>query len=474
MTKLTACLLLASLTAVSAVLPVAPAAAQQAEAVPAATARAPATPASSTQVQPLDKIVAVVDEDVILQSELDRAVSNILSRYADRADQLPPRPVLERQVLERLVLSKLQVSRAEGSGINVSDEQVDEAVAGIAKQNNVTPEQMGAQLADDGMTIADLRSSIRDELAIQQLKQSFARSRISVSEGEVDAALASEASTTQYHLAHILVGLPEGATADQIAVGQQKIDSIKAQLDQGKIDFAAAAVRYSDSPNALEGGDLGWRELSQVPPTFAQAIQTLPAGQYFGPIRGPSGFQLIQVLGSRDASAAAGGTITQFRARHILIAAADGQDDAAARARIATLRARIAGGADFATVARENSEDEATAKDGGELGWFAQDAYGVDFGAQVAALQDGQVSEPFHTQAGWHIVEREGSRQISAADDTRRQQVRESIGQRKLEEQWERFLREMRGEAYVDIRLPPLQVGQAAPATQPAAPADGN
>ncbi len=464
MTKLTACLLLASLTAVFALIPVAPAAAQQA-------------PAQS--IQSLDKIVAVVDEDVILQSELDRAVSNVLSQYANRSDQLPPRPILERQVLERLVLSKLQVSRAEGSGIRVSDEQVDDAVAGIAKQNNVTLDQMGAKLAQDGMTLSSLRDSVHDEIEMQQLKQSFARSRISVSEGEVDAALATKASNTEYHLAHILVALPEGATPQQIAVGQQKIESIKAQLDQGKIDFAAAAVRYSDSPNALEGGNLGWRDLSQVPPTFAQAIQTLQPGQFFGPIRGPSGFQLIQMIESRNASAAGGGTITQYQARHILIATpsdqdGDGQVDAAAKAKIATLRARIAGGADFATVAKENSDDDNTAKDGGELGWFAQDAFGVDFGAQVAALQDGQVSEPFHTQAGWHIVEREGIRQTSSADDNRRQQVRESIGQRKLDEQWERYLREMRGEAYVDIRLPPLQVGQTAPATQPAAPADGN
>lgn len=458
MTKLTACLLLASLTAVFAVVP---AAAQQ-------------NPVQSGSVQPLDKIVAVVDEDVILQSELDRAVSNILTQYASRPDQLPPRPVLERQVLDRLVLTKVQVARAESTGIRVSDEQVDEAIAGVAKQNNVSVDQLAVQLSRDGMTLADLRNSIHDEIEIQQLKQSFARSRISVSEGEVDAALSAQANDTQYHLAHILVALPDGASPEQIAVAEKKIQSIQAQLDQGQIDFAAAAVRYSDSPNALEGGDLGWRDLQQVPPTFAQAIRSMQPGQIVGPIRGPSGFQLVQLVESREASAAGGGMITQYRARHILIATSDEQDDAAAKAKSATLRARIAGGADFATQAKENSDDETTAKKGGELGWFAQDAYGVDFGAQVAALQDGQVSEPFHTQAGWHIVEREGSRQASAADEDRRQQMRESIGQRKLEEQWERFVSEARGEAYVDIRLPPLELGQTAPATQTAAPADGN
>jgi peptidyl-prolyl cis-trans isomerase SurA len=200
----------------------------------------------------------------------------------------------------------------------------------------------------------------------------------------------------------------------------------------------------------------------------------MQAGQIIGPVRGPSGFQLLQLVGTREASAADARTVTLLQARHILIR---GDDDAAAKAKLETLRARIAGGADFATLAKENSADTVTAEKGGELGWFAQDAYGADFGTQVAALQDGQVSAPFKTEAGWHIVQREGSRQVAAADDNRRQQVRESIGQRKLEEEWGRYLREMRGEAYVDIRLagdtaPATETAPAPPATAPA-PADG-
>jgi peptidyl-prolyl cis-trans isomerase SurA len=429
--------------------------------------------AIAQQLQPVDRIVAVVDEDVILRSELDRALQNVLSQYATRQDQLPPRDVLEKQVLERLVLLRLQVARAASSGITVSDQEVDAAIANVAQQNNISPDQLGAQLAKDGMTIADLRSSIRDEIAIQRLRQSFAQSRISVSEGEIDAALATQANSSQYRLAHILVGLPEGATPDQIAAAQKKIEGIKAQLDKGEIDFAAAAVRYSDSPNALDGGDLGWRSLDEIPPTFAQAITGMQAGQVIGPVRGPSGFQLLQLVETRDASAAAPRTVTQLQARHILVR---DDNDAAAQARLETLRARIAGGADFATVAKENSADSDTAEKGGELGWFAQDAYGAEFGAQVAALQDGQVSAPFKTEAGWHIVQREGSRQVAAADDNRRQQVREGIGQRKLEEEWDRFLREMRGEAYVDIRLAGDTATPATEAAPPAiapAPADG-
>ena len=409
----------------------------------------PATPArAQQQLQPLDRIVAVVDEDVILRSELDRALGNILDQYAGKMDQLPPRDILEKQVLERLILMRLQVARADSAGIAASDQELDTALANIAGQNNFTLEELSRQLASDGMTLADLRGSVRDEIMVQRLRQSFAQSRISVSEGEVDAALASQSNATQYHLAHILVGVPEGATADQIATAQRKVEDVKARIESGETDFAAAAVRYSDSPNALEGGDLGWRNLDEIPPTFAQLITTLQPGQVVGPIRGPSGFQLLQLVETRDASGNVG-TVTEFKARHILATG----DDAQAQAKLQTLRARITGGADFAELARENSEDKVTAPTGGDLGWFAQDAHGVDFGTQVAALADGEISAPFKTQAGWHIVKRESSRQVPAADDTRRQQVRESIGQRKLEQEWERFLREMRGEAYVDIRL---------------------
>jgi peptidyl-prolyl cis-trans isomerase SurA len=430
------------------------------------------TPAAAQQLQPLDRIVAVVDEDVILQSELDRAMANVERQYAGRADQLPPRDILERQVLERLNHQRLEVARAENSGNTVSDAEHDRAIEGIAGQNNMNVDQLKAQLAQDGMTMADLRASVRDEIASQRLRQSFAQGQVTVSEAEVEASLATQSSAAQYHMAHILVGVPDGATADQIATAQKKIQDIKAALDRHEIEFAAAAVRYSDSPNALDGGDLGWRSLDEIPSSFAQVITGMQPGQVVGPIRGPSGFQLLQLVEVRSAADAAPAKITELKARHILVKG----DDAAAKAKLETLRARIAGGADFAEVARENSEDPVTRAAGGELGWFAQDAHGVDFGAQVAALQDGQVSAPFKTEAGWEIVQREGSRQAVAANDSRRQAVREAIGQRKLGEQWDRFLRQMRGEAYVDIRLgqdTPAAAPAPAPATPAAPPASG-
>lgn len=410
--------------------------------------------ASWASAQPLDRIAAVVDEDIILQSELDRAVANIRAQYAARSTQLPPDDVLQRQVLERLILVKLRTARAEATGVRVAEEEVDAAVSGIARQNRLTDEQLRSQLAAEGISYSEFRSSLRDEILTQRLRQRFAQSRVSVSEAEVDAALATQGDGgQQYRLAHILVALPEGATAEQIATGERKIEGVKSLLDRGEMAFSAAAARYSDSPNALDGGDLGWRTLDQIPASFGPMIRGMSPGQMIGPIRGPSGFQLIQLVEVREAEGA--GSTTQYQARHILIRTGDGATttDTAAKTRLDTLRARLAGGADFAALAREFSEDEGSKANGGDLGWFGRDDFGPDFGGQVAALADGGVSEPFRTQAGWHIVQRVGSRQAEAGDSDRRERVREAIGQRKLEDEWNRYMREMRGEAYIDIRI---------------------
>ncbi|MEE7559252.1 molecular chaperone SurA, partial [Xanthomonas sp. Kuri4-2] len=426
--------------------------------------------ASAQQAQPLDRIAAIVDEDVVLQSELDRAVRNVKSQYAGRDNQLPPDDVLQRQVLERLILVKLQVARAEGSGIRVSDEELNRAIGSIAQQNGTSVDGLRQKLAADGMSYADFRASVRDEITVQRLRQSFAQSRISVSEGEVDAALAQQATTgAQYHLAHILVGLPEGATAEQIATGQKKVDGVKGLIDKGELDFSAAAVRYSDSPNALEGGDLGFRSLDEIPNAFAQLIRDMKPGQVVGPLRGPSGFQLLKLVEVRDASAASGQKmVTEYNARHILVRVNDAQPDAAAKAKIDTLRARIAGGAEFQAVAKESSEDTNSRSQGGDLGWFPADAFGPDFGNHVAGLTDGAISEPFRTEAGWHIVQRVGSRQTDVTSENQRAQVRETIGRRKLEEEYNRFLQELRGEAYVNLRSGDRADGAAAPAPAPA------
>lgn len=417
-----------------------------------------ATPAFAQQVQPIDGIAAIVDEDVILQSELERALRNIKAQYGNRADQLPPETVLRRQVLERLILVQLQTARAQSTGVRVADEELDAAAAAIARQNNMTPDQLRQQLAGDGISYDEFRGSLRDELAIQRLRQRFAQSTIMVTDAEVDAALASQASGTQYRLANILVALPNGATPQQIAMAEEKIEGVQGLLERGEMDFAAAAVRYSDGPNALEGGDLGWRGIDEIPTAFSSVVGGLQPGQMFGPARGPSGFQLLQLVDIRDSTQATSGqSVTQYQASHILIRG----DDAAAKARIDSLHAAVTGGSSFASVASESSDDTVTREAGGDLGWFTHDEFGPQFGEQVAALQDGEVSAPFRSQAGWHIVQRVGSRQASVDDENRRNQARETIGQRKLEDEWNRFLREMRGEAYIDIRPASGAVGDS-------------
>jgi peptidyl-prolyl cis-trans isomerase SurA len=433
----------------------------------------------ATAPQPLDRIAAVVDEDVVLRSELDRAINNINRQYAGRENQLPPRDVLERQVLERLVLMKLQLARAEQTGVRVTDQEVDSAIAGIAQQNKLSMDQLRQQAVADGGTFEDFRNSIREELIVQRLRQRFAQSRISVSEAEIEAALSAQKNAgAQYHLAHILVALPEGATPEQISTAKSKIEGVQGLLGRGEMDFSAAAVRYSNSPNALEGGDLGWRSMDEIPAAFASLIKNMKPGDVSAPLRGASGFQLLKLVEVRDAGqAASANMITQVHARHILIRTDDTTSQAAAKAKIDTIAARLKGGADFAQVAREESQDLSTQAKGGDLGWFVPEQFGTEFGVQVSSLSDGQVSAPFTSDAGWHIVQRLATRQTDTAEQNRRAQVSDTIGRRKLEDEWNRALQEMRGEAYfLDMRngLPAEPApAPAAKGTKPAKPPKG-
>ena len=425
---------------------------------------------TSASTEPVDRIAAVVNEEIILRSELDRALANIRTQYAGNSAQLPPAEVLERQVLERLILLRLQLARATDAGITASDEDIERALQGVADQNSMTADQLRGRISADGMSFTEFRNNLRDEIITQKLRQSFSQGRINVSEGEVDAALATASATAslQFRLANILVGIPDGATPDQVATAQKKVDGVKVLIDKGELTFAAAAVRYSDSPNALEGGELGWRGLNEIPPAFAASIQQMQPGQLIGPIRGPSGFQLLQLVETRNQAAAEGAPVTQFQARQILVKVDEKTDDATAKSRAETLAARIAGGAEFTKLAAESSDDETTKRRGGDLGWFTADAFGSTFGMQVASLADGATSNPFKTDAGWVIVQRTASRQVAAGDVNRRAQIRETIGRRKLEDEWNRFLREMRGEAFIDVRGETTAAAPATPATAPA------
>ena len=415
------------------------------------TAFVPAPAAAQATTTPVDSIVAVVDEDVILRSELDRAVANISAQYANQPGQLPPRDVLERQVLDRLVLSRLQLARARDSGIRISDGELAQAIESVASRNRMTQDQLRARLTQDGLSYEEFRDSLRDEMLVERLRQRYVQSRVQVSEAEVDQLLAvREIGGPEVLLANIVVALPDGATAEQVATAQKKISDIKAVVERGELDFAAAAIRFSDAPNALEGGNIGWRALDAIPPAFVGLIQQLQPGQISEPVRGPGGYQLIQLVETREQGTQ---TLTEYSGQHILIRTSPTVPPEAARQKATELRARIAAGEDFGKLAREFSEDTMTRNDGGDMGWFPVNAWGTSVGSQITQLQDGELSQPFQSEVGWHIIKRLGMREQDVTEQNRRNQAREIIAQRKAEEEYERYLRQLRSEAFVESRM---------------------
>jgi peptidyl-prolyl cis-trans isomerase SurA len=418
----------------------------------AALAGLPALPvqAQALAAANVDNIVAVVNEDVILRSELDRAVANISRQFAGQSNA-PPREVLEKQVLERLILIRLQVNRANESGIRVSDEELQQSVAQIAAQNKLSVEELRARLASDGLSYAEFQDNLRDEVTVQRLRQRYVQSQVQISEAEIDQTLATQQiGGPEVRVANIQINVSESASPEDVAAAKAKIDDIRAQIERGEIDFKSAAVRYSQGQNALDGGEIGWRSLDSVPPAFAAMLRGMKPGEMTQPIRGSGGFQIVQLEETREQQAQ---KITQFHAQDIMVATSDVVGPEVARQKAEQLRARIVGGEDFAKVAKEASDDMQTRNQGGDMGWFAVDAWGSAVAGQLQQLADGDVSPVFQSNVGFHILKRLGMREQDVTDENRRNQAREVIGQRKAEEAYDRFLRQIRSEAYVETRI---------------------
>jgi peptidyl-prolyl cis-trans isomerase SurA len=415
---------------------------------------APVAQAQLMSTETLDGIVAIVDEDVVLRSELDRQVNAIVTQYASNPQQLPPREVLERQVLDRLIMTKLQVERADGMGVKMSDAEVDQTVAQIAQQNRMDVSQLRQAIAQQGLGWEQFRSTVRDESIVQRLRQRVVMGRVQVSDTEVDLALKNGGvKRGELHLGHILITLPDGATPDQIAAAQAKADDVTRQIQDG-LDFKAAAIRYSDAPNALEGGDLGVRQYDELPSAFAEIADRLQVGETSPAIRGPNGFHIIKLIDKRAASAQ---VVTEYHARHILIKKTEVRSSDEARAKVELIRERLVAGEDFAKLAKEFSEDGPTANLGGDMGWFTQNGYGPRVGRELALLTDGQLSAVFDTDAGWHVLELLATRTQDKTQEAERDQARQMIGARKADEEYESFLRQMRSDAFIEIRLPGSQ-----------------
>ncbi|HMM65312.1 MAG TPA: peptidylprolyl isomerase [Dokdonella sp.] len=401
--------------------------------------------------EPLDGIVAVLDEDVILRSELDRQVGAIVAQYANNPQKLPPRAELERQVLERMVMTKLQVARADSTGIKISDAEVDQTLGQIAQQNRMDVGQLRQAIERQGMTWNQFRANVYEESLVRQLRQRVVQSRVQVSDTEIDLLIKNGgAKRGELHLGHILITLPDGATPEQIAAAQAKAEDVSRQLRDG-MDFNAAAIRYSDAENALEGGDLGWRGYDELPTAFTEIADRLQTGEVAPPVRGPNGFHIIKLIEKRVPSAA---LVTEYHARHILIRTSEVVTSAQAEKTVRELRQRILAGEDFAKLAKEYSNDTNSANLGGDLGWFPLNAYGTKVAEAVSSTPKGSISEPFLSDAGWHILELLDTRTQDKTAEAEREKARQTIGARKADEEYASFLRQLRSEAYIEIRLP--------------------
>jgi peptidyl-prolyl cis-trans isomerase SurA len=407
--------------------------------------------AQDQAVATVDGIAAIVDEDVILNSEVQRAVDNIKAQYAKQPDQLPPEDILRKQVLERLILLRLQIERASSSGVRISDNEVNQAVQNIANQNKISLDQLRTQIANEGLNYEDFRNNLKDEITVQRMRQSYVQSRVQVSDTEIDQLLSvREVGGPEVRLANILVALPDGATPEQLAKAQEKITRIKGMLDKGEMDFSSAAIRYSDSQNALEGGEIGWRTVDSIPPAFVNMVREMKAGDITNPVRGPSGYQLIKLI---DTRAQEKQMATQYHSLGMMVRTKDSVNSEAARQKAEDLRARIVAGEDFSKLARENSAEEMNASKGGDMGWFELSQWGQGIATKLEGLKDGEISEVFMSDVGWHFIKRLGTRTQDMTDENRRNQARQMIAQRKSEEEYERFLRQLRNDAYIESRL---------------------
>lgn len=401
----------------------------------------------------LDGIAAIVNDGVVLKSELDVEVQRIVERLRAQGTQLPPPQALREQVLERLVVQRIQLQRAQRANIDVSDETLNQALSNIAQRNNTTLADLPQLLAGEGIDYAAYRADLRNQIAIDQLRQKEVIARIAVTPREVDEYMARQAGkeglNQEFLLSQILVAVPPSASSEQLRAAEEKINDLAKRVEAGE-DFAQLAVAFSDGQQALEGGSLGWRKGTELPSLFAEVAPGLAKGQVSPPLRSSSGFHLVKLDDRRGGEPV---IEDQVRVRHILIQTNEILDDAAARQKLAEIRARIVGGEDFAAVAKVVSEDEQSAIEGGDLGWSGPGTFVPAFEQTVKELPIGEISQPFKTQFGWHILRVEERRTYDATADRQRQRAILAIRNSKLGDETEIWARRLRDEAYVEYRM---------------------
>ena len=409
--------------------------------------------AAHAERQPLDRVIAIVDDGVILQSELDARVNTIRSRLQAQGTGLPPRQVLEERVLDQLITEKIQLQMADQMGMRVSDNELNETISRIARSNNLTVEQFEQQLAAEGVSYQEAREQIRREMLISRVQQRRVDGRVRVTDREVtnylDQSQGQTETTTEYLLAHILVAVDNFADQQAVNEAREKARRLREEIAEGR-DFQSAAVAESDASNALEGGVMGWRSRADLPSLVTDVVPELPVNQPSEVLQSGSGFHIVQVLDRRGGEAR--NVVEQARVRHILIRTTDVVSDARAEQRINNIYVQLQNGADFAELAREYSDDPGSGSAGGDLGWVSPGQMVPAFEEAMQNASVGEYTRPFRSRFGWHILEVQERRRQDISEQVRGSEARQALYRRKYETELQNWLREIRDEAYVEIK----------------------
>ena len=405
----------------------------------------------SVKAELLDRIVAVVNDDIILQSEYESEIRIVIGRLQAQNQQLPPRVQIAQQVLEQLIVKKIQSQRARRAGLRIPDQMVNQALANIAQRNGTSLNDLPAALEADGVDYANFREEIREQLTIQQLSQRELSGDIRVSESEIDRLIASGSNDKEYRIKQILIAVDENATQELINAKKGQLEKIRERIIAGE-DFSKLAIAYSNGTKSLEGGDLGWRSLAQMPSVFSDQVRNMQEKDLSEIIRSPSGFHIMKLDEIRGNELPVQ-IVTQYSARHILVRDSDLSSDIENQEKLTAIREKIIAGEDFSEAARMHSEDPGTATKGGDLGWSVTDVYDATFAAVVKSSPVGEITEPFKSQFGWHILEVMGTREKDMAEELLRNRARSALREQKFEQESILWMQRLRDEAYVEYRL---------------------
>jgi len=405
----------------------------------------------SQAATPLDRIVVVVNDGVILQTEIDRAIDEALIQIRARGLAMPPEAALRDQVLERLILQRLQTQRAQQAGIRVDDKELNEVLTRIAQQNGMTLAGFAEALRAEGTDYLSVREQIREEILVNRLRQREVESRVTVTDQDIELFLANQPANpdAEYRLAHILVSVPDGATPEQRAMAGAKAASLRERVVGGE-DFASVAVAESDGQQALQGGDLDFRTADALPSLFASAAADLAPGDVSPVLETGNGYHIIKLMEERGGAERQ--TVEETHARHLLIETNTLRNEAQAETLIHDLHGRIAAGESIETLAQEHSDDPGSKNNGGDLGWQPPGVFDPAFQTQVDALAPGELSAPFQTQFGWHVVEVLERRTRDVTELARRGRARQALQERRAAEEYDTWLRRLRAEAYIEYR----------------------